>query len=162
MGIEPTWERLHAPTPDLKSGSPTSELGASKVWNIYRCSELGNLPFRPDSPHKSRVELQHRFGGAGCPTTTQHSVCGCRHTWPGGLAYPLGSNEKFQRYSHLLPISQAWPGAPGFRLQGAAGMTNSGTTSWPKFNSIARVRRLIPSCAQRGKTSIHKIPPAPL
>ena len=29
MGIEPTWERLHAPTPDLKSGSPTSELGAS-------------------------------------------------------------------------------------------------------------------------------------
>ena len=30
MGIEPTWERLHAPTPDLKSGSPTSELGASK------------------------------------------------------------------------------------------------------------------------------------
>jgi hypothetical protein len=43
MGIEPTWERLHAPTPDLKSGSPTSELGASerqyivlqKVWQSY-------------------------------------------------------------------------------------------------------------------------------
>ena len=34
MGIEPTWERLHAPTPDLKSGSPTSELGASEVGNI--------------------------------------------------------------------------------------------------------------------------------
>ena len=29
MGIEPTQERLHAPAPDLKSGSPTSELGAS-------------------------------------------------------------------------------------------------------------------------------------
>ena len=37
MGIEPTWERLHAPTPDLKSGSPTSELGASEMGNIYRC-----------------------------------------------------------------------------------------------------------------------------
>ena len=34
MGIEPTWERLHAPTPDLKSGSPTSELGASEMGNI--------------------------------------------------------------------------------------------------------------------------------
>ena len=30
MGIEPTQERLHALAPDLKSGSPTSELGASK------------------------------------------------------------------------------------------------------------------------------------
>ena len=46
MGIEPTWERLHAPTPDLKSGSPTSELGASKVGNIYCCKEFGNLPLR--------------------------------------------------------------------------------------------------------------------
>ncbi len=40
MGIEPTWERLHAPTADLKSGRPASELGLStasiivlpKVW----------------------------------------------------------------------------------------------------------------------------------
>ena len=40
MGIEPTWERLHAPTPDLKSGSPTSELGASERGNIYRCKDL--------------------------------------------------------------------------------------------------------------------------
>lgn len=44
MGIEPTWERLHAPTPDLKSGSPTSELGASEERNIYRFYEVGNLP----------------------------------------------------------------------------------------------------------------------
>ena len=29
---------------------------------------------------------------------------GCRHTWPGRTGYPLGSNEKFQRCSHLLPI----------------------------------------------------------
>jgi hypothetical protein len=29
MGIEPTWDSLHCPTPDLKSGSPTSELGTS-------------------------------------------------------------------------------------------------------------------------------------
>ena len=43
MGIEPTWERLHAPTPDLKSGSPTSELGASKLGNINRRKEFGNL-----------------------------------------------------------------------------------------------------------------------
>ncbi len=34
MGIEPTWERLHAPTPDLKSGSPTSELGASEAISV--------------------------------------------------------------------------------------------------------------------------------
>ena len=44
MGIEPTWERLHAPTPDLKSGSPTSELGASEMLDIYCFYELGNLP----------------------------------------------------------------------------------------------------------------------
>ncbi len=30
MGIEPTWDSLHCPTPDLKSGSPTSELSTSK------------------------------------------------------------------------------------------------------------------------------------
>ena len=29
MGIEPTWDSPHCPTPDLKSGSPTSELGTS-------------------------------------------------------------------------------------------------------------------------------------
>jgi hypothetical protein len=29
MGIEPTWDSLHCPTPDLKSGSPTSELSTS-------------------------------------------------------------------------------------------------------------------------------------
>ena len=29
MGIEPTQDSLHYPAPDLKSGSPTSELGAS-------------------------------------------------------------------------------------------------------------------------------------
>ena len=57
MGIEPTWERLHAPTPDLKSGSPTSELGASKILNIYCFYELGNLPligaYSVLSPHAS-------------------------------------------------------------------------------------------------------------
>lgn len=29
MGIEPTWDAPQRPTPDLKSGSPTSELGTS-------------------------------------------------------------------------------------------------------------------------------------
>lgn len=33
MGIEPTRDSLHYPAPDLKSGSPTSELGAS-VRNV--------------------------------------------------------------------------------------------------------------------------------
>lgn len=41
MGIEPTWERLHAPTPDLKSGSPTSELGASERDFIYSFGTFG-------------------------------------------------------------------------------------------------------------------------
>jgi hypothetical protein len=40
MGIEPTQERLHAPAPDLKSGSPTSELGAS-TCNLLDGSPLG-------------------------------------------------------------------------------------------------------------------------
>ena len=31
MGIEPTWDSLHCPTPDLKSGSPTSELSTSAM-----------------------------------------------------------------------------------------------------------------------------------
>ena len=43
---------------------------------------------------------------------------GCRHTWPGRTGYPLGSNEKFQRCSHLLPISQAWPGAQWLKPPG--------------------------------------------
>lgn len=30
MGIEPTWDALQRPTPGLKPGSPTSELGASE------------------------------------------------------------------------------------------------------------------------------------
>jgi hypothetical protein len=37
MGIEPTWDRLHSPTPDLKSGSPTSELGTSP--NVLQCNQ---------------------------------------------------------------------------------------------------------------------------
>ncbi len=45
MGIEPTQERLHAPAPDLKSGSPTSELGASKVGYIACPREFGNPSF---------------------------------------------------------------------------------------------------------------------
>ena len=31
MGIEPTWDAPQRPTPDLKSGSPTSELGTSEI-----------------------------------------------------------------------------------------------------------------------------------
>jgi hypothetical protein len=40
MGIEPTQERLHALAPDLKSGSPTSELGASTA-NVLDGAPLG-------------------------------------------------------------------------------------------------------------------------
>ena len=32
MGIEPTWDAPQRPTPDLKSGSPTSELGTSTAF----------------------------------------------------------------------------------------------------------------------------------
>ncbi len=56
MGIEPTWERLHAPTPDLKSGSPTSELGASEVSNIPCCEEFGN-------PTSVKSSALHRTSG---------------------------------------------------------------------------------------------------
>ena len=45
MGIEPTWERLHAPTPDLKSGSPTSELGASKMQKYILLLRAWQSPF---------------------------------------------------------------------------------------------------------------------
>lgn len=34
MGIEPTWDALQRPTPGLKPGSPTSELGASEDRNV--------------------------------------------------------------------------------------------------------------------------------
>ena len=56
MGIEPTWDSLHCPTPDLKSGSPTSELGTSgrfitkmanhveEFW--HRALEIADLGFR--------------------------------------------------------------------------------------------------------------------
>ncbi len=44
----------------------------------------------------------------------------------------------------------------GFGIKGAARILG---TSRPPNNCSSR---LIPSCAQRGKTSIHKIPPAPL
>ena len=40
MGIEPTIERLHARSPDLKSGSPTSELGASSA-NVLDGAPVG-------------------------------------------------------------------------------------------------------------------------
>ena len=32
MGIEPTWDAPQRPTPDLKSGSPTSELSTSAAF----------------------------------------------------------------------------------------------------------------------------------
>ena len=38
--------------------------------------------------YASQGELPHRYATLGS---------GCRHTWPGGTGYPLGSNEKFQR-----------------------------------------------------------------
>ena len=42
MGIEPTWDSLHCPTPDLKSGSPTSELGTSGrfITKLATCVEV--------------------------------------------------------------------------------------------------------------------------
>ena len=43
MGIEPTQDSLHYPAPDLKSGSPTSELGAS-TGNVLDQALLGK-PF---------------------------------------------------------------------------------------------------------------------
>jgi hypothetical protein len=64
---------------------------------------------------------------------------GCRHTWPGGTGYPLGSNEKFQRRSPhpnlpglawrtqvafktvLIMLSKAWGAAPPHPLAGQQG-----------------------------------------
>ncbi len=40
MGIEPTRDSLHYLAPDLKSGSPTSELGAS-VHNVLDVAPSG-------------------------------------------------------------------------------------------------------------------------
>src|SRR5438874_11211427 len=46
--------------------------------------------------------------------TTQHSVPAGGQPLPGGTGYPLGSTERFPRLrSHLFPLSQASPGAPG-------------------------------------------------
>ena len=39
MGIEPTWDASQRPTPDLKSGSPTSELGTSLVFCGFCCGQ---------------------------------------------------------------------------------------------------------------------------
>ena len=50
MGIEPTWDSPHCPTPDLKSGSPTSELGTSGrfITEMARPVEILVAPAKND------------------------------------------------------------------------------------------------------------------
>ncbi len=72
MGIEPTFERLHARTPDLKSGSPTSELGASNAPNVLNAMVFGKPFWRPVVlPEKTEDSLQLTIGWAG----TQKRAC---------------------------------------------------------------------------------------
>ena len=48
MGIEPTWDSPHCPTPDLKSGSPTSELGTSGRFITKMASSVELFRHRPN------------------------------------------------------------------------------------------------------------------
>ena len=95
MGIEPTQERLHAPAPDLKSGSPTSELGASTgnvldpallgkpFFSPFRGSRFarkGSAPRCPQQP-RGRQGSPHRAvtGGVHCPALV--SYCCAKRQW---------------------------------------------------------------------------------
>ena len=58
MGIEPTWGSLHYPTPDLKSGSPTSELGTSGRFITEMGPSVEDLKASPFQAMPSVVSSQ--------------------------------------------------------------------------------------------------------
>ncbi len=61
MGIEPTWDAPQRPTPDLKSGSPTSELGTSAA--LFNPAERFWQGFAPGpSSGRLRVCAPFAFG----------------------------------------------------------------------------------------------------
>jgi hypothetical protein len=81
---------------------------------------------RPPSFRQQRLAARNGFRGsiarlpsslstlrpAGCPDRTQDSFPAAGHALPGGISYPQGSNERFQScFLHLIPLSQALPGA---------------------------------------------------
>ena len=81
---------------------------------------------RPPSFRRRRLAARNGFRGsiarlssslstlrpAGCPNRTQDSFPAAGHALPGGIGYPQGSNERFQScFLHLIPLSQALPGA---------------------------------------------------
>ena len=58
MGIEPTWDSLHCPTPDLKSGSPTSELGTSGRFITEMANHVEGFEASPEKAMPSVVSSQ--------------------------------------------------------------------------------------------------------
>ena len=71
MGIEPTWDSLHCPTPDLKSGSPTSELGTSGRFITELANHVEKLVAKIEKDDLVRAPLgELRAGINPAPTTT--------------------------------------------------------------------------------------------
>ncbi len=63
MGIEPTWDSLHCPTPDLKSGSPTSELGTSGRFITEMANHVEGFEASPEKAMPSVVSSQLSVAG---------------------------------------------------------------------------------------------------
>ncbi len=65
MGIEPTWDGFHCPTPDLKSGSPTSELGTSGRFITKIAPSVEGLKASPSQAMPSVVSCQLSVAAKG-------------------------------------------------------------------------------------------------
>ncbi len=89
MGIEPTWDSLHCPTPDLKSGSPTSELGTSGHFITKMANRVEKLVTKIEKDDLVRAPLGELRAGKAVPTATPKTVA-----YSNILIYDLFSGKK--------------------------------------------------------------------
>jgi hypothetical protein len=112
----------------------TSQVPGEPCWMFALFSDPGGTSppgqyrrlTRPPSFRRRRLAARNGFRGsiarlssslstlrpAGRPDGTQDSFPAAGHALPGGIGYPQGSYERFQScFLHLVPLSQALPGA---------------------------------------------------
>jgi len=97
--LRPRWD-LHA--------RPLRRFGAA-----FRTSDNVGSHHKPLSGlHHTAWSLAVYASPPGLPQeSTQDSLPTAGQALPGGIGYPLGLNTRFQRYLHLIPPVQAFPGA---------------------------------------------------
>ena len=120
MGIEPTWDSPHCPTPDLKSGSPTSELGTSGP--IYNKNGVRCRLLLAESIGHGEIQLAADRGQQAAKKTRHYGLC-TEHFGNFGLGILIFHFE--------IPVAKFEPYAPCSMLHAFLTTDNQQRTTDP-------------------------------